>query len=59
MSDESEVVFAAWSGYGPVRGIFSAVVLVALAALLDSYLNDGFFTQAVTRMLSDISVHFN
>ena len=52
-------VCAAWSGYGPMRGIFSIVVLVALAAWLDSYLNDGFFTRAVTGMLSDISVHFN
>ena len=45
--------------YGPMRGIFSIVVLVALAVLLDSTLNDGLFTRAVTGMLSDISVHFN
>jgi len=50
---------AAWSGYGPMRGIFSIVVFVALAAWLDSTLNDGFFTRAVTGMLSDISDHFN
>jgi hypothetical protein len=50
---------AAWSGFGPMRGIFSIVVLVALAAWLDSYLNDGFFTRAVAGMFSDISVHFN
>jgi excisionase family DNA binding protein len=50
---------AAWSGYGPMRGTFSIVVLVALAVLLDSTLNDGFFTRAVTEMFSDISVHFN
>jgi hypothetical protein len=35
------------------------VVLVALAAWLDSYLNDGFFTRAVAGMFPDISVHFN
>jgi hypothetical protein len=50
---------AAWNGYGPMRGIHSIVVLVALAAWLDWFLNDGFFTQAVTGMLRDISVHFN
>ena len=52
-------VCAAWSGYGPMHRIFFFVVLVALAAWLDSYLNDGFYTRAVTGMLSDISVHFN
>ena len=50
---------AAWSGYGPMRGTFSIIVLVALAGWMDWYLNDGFFTRAVTGMLSDISVHFN
>ena len=35
-------VCAAWSGYGPMHRIFFFVVLVALAAWLDSYLNDGF-----------------
>jgi hypothetical protein len=43
----------------PMHRIFFFVVLVALAALLDSYLNNGFYTRAVTAMLSDISVHFN
>ena len=52
-------VRAAWSGYGPMHRIFFFVVLVALAAWLDSYLNDGFYTRAVMGMLSDISVHFN
>ena len=35
-------VCAAWSGYGAMHHIFFFVVLVALAAWLDSYLNDGF-----------------
>jgi hypothetical protein len=51
--------YAAWSGYGPMRGVFWIVVLVGLAALLDASLYRGFYTQAFARMFSDISHHMN
>jgi hypothetical protein len=37
-----------------MKGLVWIVVVVGLAALLDSYFNQGFYTQALIRMLSDI-----
>ena len=47
-----------WSHHRFMRGIVWIVVLIALTASLDSFLNNGFYTQAFARMFSDIRMHF-
>lgn len=41
-----------------MRGILIAIALVVLALVLDANLYGGHYTQAVSRMISDMEVHF-
>ena len=41
-----------------MRALFWVVALFALATTLDTSLNNGVYTQAVSRMVSDMVVHF-
>ena len=43
---------------GSMRALIITVALLALAAWLDNSLNGGFYTQALSQMLSDIAAHF-
>ena len=41
-----------------MRALFWAVALFALATTLDTSLNGGVYTQALSRMVSDMTVNF-
>lgn len=45
-------------GVNSMRALLVTVGLVALAAWLDHSFNGGFYTQAISRMISDIAIHF-
>ena len=41
-----------------MRGIFIAIALVVLALVLDANLYSGHYSQAFSRMISDIELYF-
>ena len=45
-------------GTNGMRALFWTAGLIALAMWLDTSLNGGFYTQAVSQMISDITMHF-